>query len=179
VTHKLKVKVLCQEETVQQVIGEKTVQTVVRGVVIIPQPKPPAEQILAVRAQVEEQEIDVIPDKVIVQGKLVLNITFVADIKTQPVHHVRGQLEFAESLHIPGTRPGMDVVKQITIEKVRGEVDPRDSRRIVVTMILRIFVKVVEVEPKQLLIDLLGAENRSRRNRSNWMSSRRSGRGRW
>jgi len=160
VTHKLKVKVLCQEETVQQVIGEKTVQTVVRGVVIIPQPKPPAEQILAVRAQVEEQEIDVIPDKVIVQGKLVLNITFVADIKTQPVHHVRGQLEFAESLHIPGTRPGMDVVKQITIEKVRGEVDPRDSRRIVVTMILRIFVKVVEVEPKQLLIDLLGAENR-------------------
>ncbi|MEW6541667.1 MAG: DUF3794 domain-containing protein [Bacillota bacterium] len=158
--HKQKVKVVCQEEKVQQVIGEKAAQTVVRGVVTIPHPKPPAEQILTVRAQVEDKEIDVIPDKVIVQGKLVLNITYVADKATQPVHHVRGQLEFAESFHIPGARPGMDVVKQITVEKVKGELDPRDPRRIVVTVILRIFVKVVEIDKKQLLIDLLGAENR-------------------
>ncbi|MBE0465607.1 MAG: DUF3794 domain-containing protein [Candidatus Desulforudis sp.] len=163
-SHITKVRIVCQEENVQQVIGEKTVQTVVRGTITIPNEKPRAEQILAVRAQIEEdeQEEDIIADKVIIQGKLVLNVTFVADKPDQPVHHVRGQIEFAESVPIPGARPDQDVVKQITIETVKGELDPRDPRRITVTVILRIFVKVVEVERKQLLIDLPGAEKRFR-----------------
>jgi hypothetical protein len=157
--HKLKVKIVCQQETVQQVIGERTVQAVVRGVIAIPKQKPPAEQVLAVRTQVEDQEIDVISDKVIVQGKLVFNVTYVADFPHQPVHHVRGQIEFAESVHIPGTQAGMDAFKQITIETVKTEVDPKDPRRIIVTVILKIFVKVIEAEPKQLLINLPGARN--------------------
>lgn len=160
----LKVRIVCQEENVRQVIGEQTVQTVVRGKITIPKQKPKAEQILAVRARVEEkeekQEIEVIPDKVIVQGKIVFNVTYVADFPTQPVHHVRGQIEFAESLHIPGVRPEMDVVKQITIEKCKADVDPKDPQQIIVTVILRIFVKVTEAEPKQLLIDLPGAERK-------------------
>ncbi len=159
-TQQLKVRIVCQEETVRQVIGEKAVQTVVRGKITIPKEKPPAEQVLAVRAKVEEQEIEVIPNKVVVQGKITFNVTYVADFPTQPVHHVRGQIEFAESLHIPGTQPGMDVVKQITIEKVKAELDPKDKRQIIVTLIMRIFVKVTEAEPKQLLIDLPGAENK-------------------
>ncbi len=158
-----KVEIVCQEETVQQVIGERAVQTVVRGAITIPKPKPPTEQILAVRAQVVDQEEEIIPGEVIVQGKLVLNVTYVADFPSQPVHHVRGQLEFAESVPIPGARPGMDVVKQITIERVRAEVDPKNPKRIVVTVILRIFVKVTESESKKLLVNLPGAVNRFKR----------------
>ncbi len=156
----LKIKIVCQEETVRQVIGEKTVQTVVRGKITIPKQKPAVEQVLAVRAKVEERETEVVPDKVIVQGKAIFNVTYVADFPTQPVHHVRGEIEFAESVHIPGARSGLDVFTQITIEKVKADLDPKDKRQIVVTLIIRIFVKVTEAEPKQLLIDLPGAKNR-------------------
>jgi LysM repeat protein len=54
----------------------------------------------------------------------------------------------------------LDVFTQITIEKVKADLDPKDKRQIVVTLIIRIFVKVTEAEPKQLLIDLPGAKNR-------------------
>lgn len=158
--HELKVRIVCQEEVVRQVIGEKAVQTIVRGRITIPKQKPEAEQVLAVRAKVEEKETETIPDKVIVQGKATFNVTFVADFPSQPVHHVRGEIEFAESVHIPGARPGLDVFTQITIEKVKADLDPKDKRQILVTLIIRIFVKVTEAEPKQLLIDLPGAQNR-------------------
>lgn len=159
----LRIKIVCQEETVRQVIGEKMVQTVVRGRITIPKQKPPAEQILAVRAKVEEKDIEIIPDKVVVQGKAIFNVTYVADFPAQPVHHVRGEVDFAESAHIPGARPGVDVVTHITIEKVKADLDPKDHRQIIITLIVCIFVKVTEADPKQLLINLPGAENRFRR----------------
>lgn len=139
-------RVRCQRVRVRQVIGEETKQAAVRARVIIPSEKPPAEQVLAARAQARVKEIRIIPNKVIVEGNAHIQVTYVADKPSQPVHHVGADVKFVESFDIPGARPGQDVVVQLTVEKVAVHLDENDKERrvIVVVVIVKIFVKVTE-----------------------------------
>ncbi len=139
-------RIRCQRIRVRQVIGEQTKQAGVRARIVIPQEKPPAEQVLAARAQTQVQEIKIIPNKVIVEGRAHVQVTYVADVPSQPVHHVGGDVKFVESFDIPGAQPGQDVVVQLTVEKVAVHLDEndKDHRVIVVTIIVKIFVKVTE-----------------------------------
>ena len=138
--------VKCQRIRVRQVIGEETKQATVRARIIIPAEKPPAEQVLAAQAQTQVQEVRIIPNKVIVEGRAHLQVTYVADMPSQPVHHVHGEVKFLESFDIPGAENGQDVFTQLTVEKVAVHLDENDRTRrvIVVTIIIKIFVKVTE-----------------------------------
>ncbi|MDP3049888.1 MAG: DUF3794 domain-containing protein, partial [Eubacteriales bacterium] len=134
--------VKCQRIRVRQVIGEETKQATVRARIIIPAEKPPAEQVLAAQAQTQVQEVRIIPNKVIVEGRAHLQVTYVADMPSQPVHHVHGEVKFLESFDIPGAENGQDVFTQLTVEKVAVHLDENDRTRrlIVVTIIIKIFV---------------------------------------
>lgn len=147
--------VKCQRIRVRQVIGEETKQTAVRARIIIPAEKPPAEQVLAAQAQTQVQEVRIVPNKVIVEGRAHVQVTYVADKPSQPVHHVQGDVKFIESFDIPGAEPGQDVVVQLTVEKVSVHLDENDRthRVIVVVIIVRIFVKVTETVDVDVLED--------------------------
>lgn len=127
-----------------QDVGENTVQTVVQGIVPIPPEKPDPAKVVSATGSARINNVDIIPGKVIVQGTLHLQIVYVADEPCQPVHHVQGDLQFADFLDIKGAEPGMDVKASVDVEHVNATLDPECSRVLKAAGVLKISVKVKE-----------------------------------
>ncbi|MFZ5642762.1 MAG: DUF3794 and LysM peptidoglycan-binding domain-containing protein [Bacillota bacterium] len=130
---------------VNQVVSEDTVQTVVRGVITVPDPKPDVEKILSTDKSVKVRNVELLPDKVIVEGTLTLQIVYVAFEPAQSVHHMHGTINFTTFVDVPGAMPGMDVDVDVVVEDVsviRSTTCPRDFD---VAAVLGVTAKVTEV----------------------------------
>lgn len=142
-----------QRLKVKQVIGEKTKQVAVRSRITIPETKPPAEQVVNARAKAEVTQTEVIKDKVLVEGTITVHVTYVAAVPAQSVHHVEQDIQFTEAVEIPGAEPGMDVFTEVTVEQVKAHVDEANPRVIIVTVILKLFVKVTKTVEVDVVVD--------------------------
>lgn len=130
---------------VNQVISENVTQTVVRGTVSVPDPKPDVEKILSTDKSVRVRNVRILPDKVIVEGTLNLQIVYVAFVPAQSVHHFHTQLNFTTFVDVPGALPGMDVDVDVRVEDVsiiRSTDCPRDFD---IAAVLEVSAKVTEV----------------------------------
>lgn len=146
-------EVKCERVRVRQVIGEDTKQAAVRARIVIPQEKPPAEQVINAHAQTAVEEVKIFDDRVLVEGRAHVQVTYVADKPSQPVHHVSGDVRFMESFEIPDAEDDQDVVVKLTVEKVQVHLDENDNSRrvIVVVIVVKIFVKVTETVEVDIL----------------------------
>ncbi len=130
---------------VNQVISEKTVQTVVRGIVTVPDPKPDVEKVLSVDKSVRVRSVQILPDKVIVEGTLILQIVYVAFKPAQSVHHMHGSINFTTFVDVPGALPGMDVNVDVTVEDVKVTRRTGRPEEFDVAAVLEVTAKVTEV----------------------------------
>ncbi|AZR74518.1 hypothetical protein BBF96_14665 [Anoxybacter fermentans] len=101
----------------------------------------PAEKIKDVRAEIRNVEIDVIRDKVIIQGIVHKQIFFV-DFDGI-VRHFSEDVIFSTFIDIPGALPEMETQVEIVIEHIKTELSP-DGTQITQKIILQIFAKVVD-----------------------------------
>jgi hypothetical protein len=138
---------------VEQVLGAKMAQRVVEFDMIVPEQKPPIEQVIDVYVKnVECDSIDVIPDKVIIRGHLEVKVMYVADLPNQPVHAFERQhIRFTRDIEIEGAEPDMKATADIQIEYVDYDFDcddhdhdsDNDRRKVHVTIVLRFWARVV------------------------------------
>ncbi len=110
---------------VRQVIGEAESQKVLDINVVVPEEKPPIEQIIDVFVKdVEINSVDVIPDKVIVRGEMEIKAIYVADTEDQSVHAVEMRhLRWTQDIAIAGARKGMDADASVVVEYVDFDVE--------------------------------------------------------
>lgn len=104
----------------------------------------PAQGIVKVRnidATLTNITAHVIPNKVIVQGAVHLQIFFVTS--DQMVHHLAEDVPFHAMLEIPGAQPGMKAVVQPRIAAVLFHLSD-DGLSLVKKVIIDVFAKVVE-----------------------------------
>ncbi|MFZ5634624.1 MAG: SPOCS domain-containing protein [Bacillota bacterium] len=130
---------------VNQLVSDNTTQTVVRGIVTVPDPKPDVEKVLSTDKSVKVRNVETVPDKVIVEGALTLQIVYVAFEPAQSVHHMHGQIDFTTFVDVPGALPGMTVDVDITVEDVnvtRRTGHPRDFD---VAAVLEVSARVSDV----------------------------------
>ncbi|MCL6478010.1 MAG: DUF3794 domain-containing protein [Peptococcaceae bacterium] len=130
---------------VNQLVSDKTTQTVVRGFVTVPDQKPDVEKVLSIDKSVKVRNVEIVPDKVIVEGTLTLQIVYVALDPAQSVHHMHGQINFTTFVETPGALPGMTVDVDITVEDVnvtRRTGHPRDFD---VAAVLEVTARVSDV----------------------------------
>lgn len=148
---------------VDQVIGEKKTQTVVEGVITLPNGKPDIERVVSVDAflNTESLETDVIDDKVIVDGSIDVDAMYVGDVPegTQPVHFVEGAVDFSFFVKIPGAKKNMDVRVRAKVEHIQFSLDPNRPREIKVRIVLMFFVKVTKRIEIEIVIDAIGPED--------------------
>ncbi|MFZ5650608.1 MAG: SPOCS domain-containing protein [Bacillota bacterium] len=130
---------------VNQVISENTTQTVVRGTVTVPDPKPDVEKILSTDKSVKVKSVQIVPDKVIVNGTLTMQIVYVAFEPAQSVHHMHQMINFTTFVDVPGTLPGMKVDVDVTVEDISVVRQTGHPRRFDVTAVLEVTVKVSDV----------------------------------
>ena len=112
---------------VRQVIGEQERQKVLDIHVVVPDNKPPIEQIIDVFIKnVEVNSVDVITDKVIVRGDLEVKAIYVAGTADQSVHAVEiKNFKWTQDVDVPGARRGMDTDASVVVEFVDYDVEER------------------------------------------------------
>jgi len=138
---------------VNQVVNEDTKQVVVRGKITVPDPKPDVEKILSTGKTATIKNIEIVSDKVIVEGALTLQIVYVAFESTQAVHHMHARLKFTSFVDVPGVEPGMEVQGKVTVEDVNITRSRDDVRQFDVAAVLSVFVKVTEVQEVDVLTE--------------------------
>ncbi|MEW6425351.1 MAG: SPOCS domain-containing protein [Bacillota bacterium] len=136
---------------VHQVISENTQQTVVRGKVTVPEAKPDVDKILSTDKTAKIKKLEIVPDKVIVEGTLTLQIVYVAFDPAQAVHHMHVQLPFTTFVEVPGAQPGMEVQGKVTVEDINIVRSREDARQFDVAAVLSVFVKVTEIQEIDVL----------------------------
>jgi len=143
-----------EQLTVNQVVSEQTAQTVVRGQITVPDPKPDVDKILSVDKTATVKNISVIPDKVIVEGTLTLQVVYVAFQPDQAVHHMHDQINFTGYVDVPGALPDMNVKVELGIEDVSVNRSKKDPRKFDVAAVLELFAKVTETREVEVVVDL-------------------------
>jgi len=137
--------------TVNQVVSENSQQTVVRGTFMIPDPKPDVEQIISTDKTASVKKIRLLPDKVVVDGILTLQIVYVAFEPAQSVHHMHAQVPFTAYVDLPGALPDMDVKVDVAVEDVKLNPSSRDVRQYDVIAVLDVMAKVTETQEVEVL----------------------------
>ena len=133
---------------VEDVIGEDTVQTILKEALEVPREKPNIERVLRIDCSVKEASYRIIDGKVIVEGVVELQTLYVAQTpeRDQPVHHMSHRLKFTQVVEVPGTQEGFLAETRIAIEHVDFEV--LDDRHFTAKVLIGVFAKVTE--PVQL-----------------------------
>ncbi|HOV79130.1 MAG TPA: DUF3794 domain-containing protein [Bacillota bacterium] len=136
---------------VHLVKGENTAQTVVRGQIAVPEAKPDVEKILSKEAKARVRNVSILPDKVVVDGALSLQVTYVAFKPDQSVHSMHGDINFTSFVDVPGAEPENDADVEFTVEDVSLTPSKDDPRKFNVAAVLSVFVKVTEVDEMEIL----------------------------
>jgi len=137
--------------TVNQVVSENSQQTVVRGTFTIPDPKPDVEQIISTDKTASVKKTRLLPDKVVVEGILTLQIVYVAFEPAQSVHHMHAQIPFTAFVDLPGALPDMDVKVDVAVEDVKLNPSSNDVREYDVIAVLDVSAKVTETKEVDVL----------------------------
>ncbi|OPY58678.1 MAG: LysM domain protein [Pelotomaculum sp. PtaU1.Bin035] len=136
---------------VNLVQGENIVQTVVRGQIEVPEAKPDVEKILSKEAKAKVRSVSIVPDKVIVDGTLTLQVMYVAFIPDQSVHSMHADVNFTTYVDVAGAEPGMDYVVEFTVEDVSLTPSRDNACKSDVAAVLSVFAKVMDIDELEVL----------------------------
>ena len=146
----------CDYETeylrINMVVAEDTKQTIVKGKVRVPDPKPDVEQILSIEKSTKVKRIEVLPNKVVVHGSLTLQIVYVAFKPDQSVHSMHHELTFTTFVDLPGVRPDMDVAVKLEVEDVNIKPTVDCARDFDVVAVIRVDAKATQPDEVDVVV---------------------------
>ena len=152
---------------IEDVVNEVTQQINIRQEVTIPPEKPAAVKIISIfSSTVEITRSDILDGKVILEGRLVLQVIYVAALPDQPVHHIHLEVPFTTFVDLPGAFPGMNILVRPRVEFATAQLLPVGvtpppevgTRDVLVEAIIEVFVKVTKTVQKHVVIDVLVPE---------------------
>ncbi|AEG58451.1 DUF3794 and LysM peptidoglycan-binding domain-containing protein [Desulforamulus ruminis] len=139
--------------TVEEVIAENTEQTIVRGTLSVPEEKPEIEEILAIDTKVKLRKVEVIPDKVIVEGTLKLRVMYSAFKDDQSVHTFHDEIDFVDFVDVEGARPGMNKEVDIVVEDVSLTRNPKCAADWDVAAVIMVTARITETREVDALVE--------------------------
>lgn len=100
-----------------------------------------ATKIKNIEAFVEDITVEIIPDKVLIQGIIHKQVFFVG--QDDLIYHQEERFPFSTFLEIPGAQPGMEAIVDITIEHIKAVLTPQGDA-IQQKVLIQVAVEVVE-----------------------------------
>lgn len=152
---------------IEDLVNETTQQVNLRQEVAIPQEKPPAAKIINIfSSAVEITRTNILDGKVILEGRLVLQVIYVAAEADQPVHHMPLEVPFTTFVDLPGAYPGMNILVRPRVEFATAQLLPVGvtpppeigTRDVLIDAIIEVFVKVTKTVQKYVVTDVLVPE---------------------
>ncbi|MFZ5351242.1 MAG: DUF3794 and LysM peptidoglycan-binding domain-containing protein [Bacillota bacterium] len=137
-----------------RIIGENVFSTVVEEDINVPDVNPDVYKILSPGAVVLLKDCEVLTDKVLVNGQVLINVLYSADLEGKPLSSIDISTNFSQSIEIPGVRPRMKEQVNIVIQHIECAII--NSRKLSIRVIMDIKCKVEEIYELELAADVRG-----------------------
>lgn len=147
-----------------EVVGENTAQTVVRGSILVPESIPEAEEILKYRAMIHGKEISVEDGKIVISGSVLVPVLFSAKSEEKAdLYKLEDDLVFTHTMDLPGVLPDMACSTDFSVDDIYAEIRENDSneRRVIeVEAVIGLKAKVTQKVEFPVIIDMYAPSRR-------------------
>ncbi|NLN42075.1 MAG: DUF3794 domain-containing protein [Clostridiales bacterium] len=134
---------------VDQLVGEELSQHLIEGELIIPEDKPEIAKILDLGARVYGTGIEVVQDKVMVEGIICYNLLYIPVGDNKTVVQVDNEEAFTQYVEVKGAKPRMNA--DISFELEHVDYDIQDSKSLNIRTVLNIGCKVQQLLQLEVL----------------------------
>ena len=139
---------------VSRIIGENVFSTVVEEDINVPDINPDLYKILAPSATVQLKDCEVLNDKVVVNGQLLISILYSADAEGKPLNNMDVAASFSQGIEIIGARPKMKESISTVIQHI--DCYMINSRKLGVKVIMDLCCRVEDIFDLELAADVRG-----------------------
>lgn len=142
--------------SVDDIIGENSVQTVVRGAIKIPDGLPAADEILKYSAVIHNKDARVEDDKVVITGSVFVPVLYSSKEENVDIYKVDDDFVFSHTMDIPGAASDMNCYADYTIEDIYAELkedEEGETRQIDVEVVVGLKTKVIQMNEFPVIID--------------------------
>lgn len=137
-----------------KIVGENVYSTVVEEDINVPDVSPDVYKVLTPTATVMVKDCEVLSDKVLVNGQVMINILYEADMDGKPMNSMEIPANFSQAIEIPGTRVKMKEFVNAVVQHVECSII--NSRKLNIRVILDLGCRVEELFDLELATDLRG-----------------------
>ncbi len=137
-----------------RIIGENVFSTVVEEDINVPDVNPDVYKILAPEAIILVKDCEVLTDKVLVNGQVLINVLYSADMEGRPLSSMDLATNFSQSIEIPGVKPRMKEQVSAAVQHIECAII--NSRKLGVRVIMDLKCKVEEICEFDLASDVRG-----------------------
>lgn len=140
-----------------RVIGEEVSSTVVEEDINVPDVSPDVYKILYPSARVIIKNSETAGDKVMIDGQVLMNILYAADMEGKPLSCINISADFTHSIDMPGVKPRMKEWIDVVIQHLECQII--NSRKINVRVIMDINCMVEDIFDIELPMDARGSSD--------------------
>ncbi len=137
-----------------RIIGENVYSTVVEEDANVPDINPDLYKILAPTARVMIKNCEVMTDKVMVNGVVLVGILYSADVEGKPLSSMDVALEFSQGIEIPGAMPKMKEQVNAVVQNI--DCSTINSRKLNIRIIMDIHCKIEDLFDLNTASDVRG-----------------------
>ena len=137
-----------------KIVGENIYSTVVEEDINVPDVNPDVYKVLAPTATVLIKDCEVLSDKVLVNGQVLINILYEADMEGKPMHSMDISANLSQAIEIPGARAKMKEFVNAVVQHVECSII--NSRKLNMRVIMDLGCRVEELFDLELASDVRG-----------------------
>lgn len=137
-----------------KIVGENVYSTVVEEDINVPDVNPDVYKILAPTANVMIKDCEVLSDKVLVNGQVLINILYEADMEGKPMNSMDVSTNLSQAIEIPGVKAKMREFVTAVVQHVECTVI--NSRKLNVRVIMDLGCRVEDLFDLELASDVRG-----------------------
>lgn len=140
-----------------RIIGEEISSIVVEEDINVPDVSPDVYKILYPSARVIIRDSETTTDKVAIEGQVLVNIMYAADMEGRPLNCINVSSDFNHSIDVPGAKPRMREWVDAVVQHVEAEII--NSRKIKMRVIMDLKAVVEEIFEMELPVDARGSSD--------------------
>lgn len=137
-----------------KIVGENVYSTVVEEDINVPDVNPDVYKILAPTATVLIKDCEVLSDKVLINGQVMINILYEADMEGKPMHSMDISANLSQAIEIPGVKAKMKEFVNAVVQHVECSII--NSRKLNMRVIMDLDCRVEELFDLELASDIRG-----------------------
>ncbi len=137
-----------------RIIGENVYSTVVEEDANVPDINPDLYKVLAPSARVIIKNCEVMTDKVMVNGTVMVSILYSADVEGKPLSNMDVVLDFSQGIEVPGAMPKMKEQVNAVVQNI--DCSTINSRKLNIKIIMDIHCKVEDLFDLNTASDVRG-----------------------